>query len=88
MWQFIKAKVNFFLGGFVAGIYPAIYILFNNPNIYLSFVLRCIGAIVIAFLSGIVTVFAHDVYKHYVKNKFFKHANKEKDNQDNESKVA
>ncbi len=87
MWQFFKEKAKFFIGGAVAGMYPAIQLLFNNPNIYLGFVLRCFGAVIIAFLSGLFTVFAHDVYKHLkVKYKIFKNVNEEKDSNENEDK--
>lgn len=85
MWHFFKEKAKFFIGGAIAGVYPAIHLLFNNPNIYLNFVLRCFGAVVIAFLSGLVTVFAHDVYKHLkVKYKIFNNANQK----DDENKAA
>lgn len=69
MWQFFKEKAKFFCGGFIAGVFPAYKLLFLNGDIYLTFFFKCLGAIIIAILSGIFTSFGHEVYK-FVKKKY------------------
>lgn len=85
MQEFFTERLKVFLGGCFAGGIASVNWLFINSNVYLAFGVKLMGAIIIALFSGVITLFARDLYKHLKrKYKFFKNDNEK----DDESKVA
>ncbi len=76
MWTFLVRHLKEFAVGFFLGGSASSRILFAGFTIRYSLVIelgvRLLATLVIAFLSGLVTVLAHDVYKYHLKEKLFK----------------
>lgn len=82
MHDILNEKVRVFLQGSIAGVVAGINFLFLNENIYIGFLLKLGGTIIIALFTGMITLFAHDLYK-WAKKKFkmFKHDDEKKDDE-------
>lgn len=80
MHDILNEKARVFLQGSVAGVVAGINFLFLNENVYLGFLLKLGGTVILALFSGMITLFAHDFYK-YLKRKLkmFKHDDEKKD---------
>lgn len=77
MKDFIKwlldEKYKAFFGGAIAGIAPGAIFLFSPPNVpglVWVYALKLLGAIVIAFASGLAAALASDAYKAMKKSTF------------------
>lgn len=86
MQEYLTDKLKVFLGGSIAGIGASIKFLFIDGNPYVAFGAKLGGTVIIALFSGMVSLFARDLYKHLNKKfKIFKNAD-EKD--DDKTKAA
>ena len=86
MHEHLNEKLKVFLGGSIAGGIAGVNLLFINGNIYVGFILKLIGTLILALFSGMITLFARDLYKHLNKKfKIFKNGD-EKD--DDKTKAA
>lgn len=80
MQEFLNEKFKVFLGGSIAGVFAGVKFLFIDGNPYVDFGLKLGGTVIIALFSGMVTLFARDLYKHLNKKfKIFKNGDEEKD---------
>ena len=85
MHEHLNEKLKVFLGGSIAGGIAGVNLLFINGNIYVGFILKLVGTLILALFSGMVTLFARDLYKHLNKKfKIFKNG----DQKDDETKAA
>lgn len=89
MEKIFHEKIRLFLGGSVIGGIAGGRILFGGHatwgDLVLEYTMKFFGTIILAFASGLVTVVAHDFYKHKVKHRLFK-KKKEETKQDEEKK--
>lgn len=86
MQEFLNEKFKVFLGGSVAGVFAGVKFLFIDGNIYTGFLVKLIGTLIIALFSGMITLFARDLYKHLNRKfKIFKNGDQK---EDDETKAA
>lgn len=83
-----REKINLFLGGATVGGAAGVRLLFAGPHIggdlVLGYTIKFFGTIVLAFVSGIFTLVAHDLYKHKIKDRLFgKKKNSQKQQDEN-----
>tara|TARA_R110000868_G_scaffold29391_1_gene109251 strand:+ start:439 stop:696 length:258 start_codon:yes stop_codon:yes gene_type:complete len=76
MDNLFQEKIKLFIGGSSVGCFAGIRLLFGSNHIggdlVLEYFAKFVGTIILAFMSGLVTVVAHDLYKHKIKDKLFK----------------
>lgn len=86
MQEFLNEKFKVFLGGSIAGVFAGVKFLFIDGNIYAGFLFKLIGTLIIALFSGMITLFARDLYKHLNRKfKIFKNGDQK---EDDETKAA
>lgn len=89
MWNYFRGHLKAFWRGFVgSGIFWG-GLLFTRPpwfdNIFVAYVLKVIGAGILAFVSGLCTVLAQYYFEYHLKHKLFKNARRTKDNDKSEA---
>lgn len=82
MREIIKEKLKWFIGGSFVGGYAGFTFLFNGNthgiDLALGYTFKFFGTIILAFVSGVATVAAHDFYKIKMKNFLYKKKRKKK----------
>lgn len=75
MDKYLNEKIKEFWGGFMVGGIAGVKFLFTGghswEDLALEYAIKFFAAIMFAFISGIFTVFAVDLYKHKLKDKLF-----------------
>lgn len=89
MEKLFHEKIRLFLGGGIAGGLAGGHFLFGGSptggDLVFGYTMKFFGTIILAFVSGLFTVMAHDFYKHKIKHRLFK-KKKEETKQDEEKK--
>lgn len=90
IWNYITGHVKTFWKGFVGSGVVWGGLLFTTPpwfdNLFVAYVLKLMGAALLAFVSGLCTVLAQYYFEHHLKHKLFKNARNKSD--DDKSKAA
>lgn len=78
MWKSIHENIKEFWTGAVGGCFTGGAFLAIKPGILVSWMLSFLTVAVSALIGGLFTALAADLYKHHIKNRFFKDKTNEK----------
>lgn len=77
MWNYIADHVKAFWRGFAGGYVVWGGVLFfgqaHFPTLWIAYIVKLMGAGVLAFVSGLATVIAKYIFEEKIKHKLFKH---------------
>lgn len=78
MWKSIQENIDAFWRGTIGGCFTGGTILAIKPDILISWMLSLLTVAVSALIGGLFAALAADLYKHHIKNRFFKDKANEK----------
>lgn len=86
MEKLFQEKIRLFIGGSAIGGIAGFRLFIDGipvgGNLVWAYTIKFFGTIILAFVSGLFTVVAHDFYKHKIKDRLFKNK-KESNNEEN-----
>lgn len=78
MWKSINENLKEFWTGTIGGCFTGGTILAIKPDILISWMLSLLTVAVSALIGGLFAALAADLYKHHIKNRFFKEKTNER----------
>lgn len=82
MWKSIHENIDAFWRGTIGGCFTGGAFLAIKPDILVSWMLSLLTVAVSALVGGLCTALAADLYKHYIKNRYFKDKSNEKNDKE------